>query len=308
MWRVVLALVVVESAAFAQEPTEASRLFEEGRTLAKDGNYAAACDRFAKSLQLDRASGTEVNLADCEEHIGHNAEAWRLFTDAAALSEKDRNDARAKLARDRAAALEPKLATVVIKLADPSAAELQVTVAGRVVAPAAEIRERVDAGPVEIVVTAPGRQRFVRNQQVAAGATAIVDTTSSNEASAPPTSEPATPGRARGRVHLAMGLGAGAVVTAIASLGFGALARSSYNDTINDPSQCMKTPMLQCTQAGLDHVHHAQSLADVGTAFGVVAVLLGAGAAVVYFTAPRETVVAPVATASGAGVTILGHF
>ncbi|HEU4616168.1 MAG TPA: hypothetical protein VFS15_28920, partial [Kofleriaceae bacterium] len=57
----------------AAPPKESTRLFEEGRALAKQGKYEQACATFSRSLELERAPGTLLNLADCHEHLGHLA-------------------------------------------------------------------------------------------------------------------------------------------------------------------------------------------------------------------------------------------
>src|SRR5262245_58569014 len=94
----VLVLALTATAA-AQGGGESAKLFEEGRALAKDGKWTEACDKFAKSLELDHASGTLVNFADCQEHLSHYAQAYRLFDEAALASDKEGNVERQKFAR-----------------------------------------------------------------------------------------------------------------------------------------------------------------------------------------------------------------
>src|SRR5512134_2148923 len=85
---VCIVIVVAASASVRAQPappetTDADRLFEEGRALAKEKRYSEACDRFDRSFKLDPTVGTELNLADCHEQLGHLTEALRLFSDAA---------------------------------------------------------------------------------------------------------------------------------------------------------------------------------------------------------------------------------
>jgi hypothetical protein len=56
-----LTLVLVAGVAFAQPSPQATKLFDEGRELAKQQKWADACDRFAQSLALDPAPGTKLN-------------------------------------------------------------------------------------------------------------------------------------------------------------------------------------------------------------------------------------------------------
>src|SRR5690349_10992929 len=121
MVRLLAIALVVGLGATAWADTESAQLFEEGRALAKDGKYEEACTKFARSLELDRAPGTLLNYGDCHEHLGHLAQAWRLFDEAMRLSEKENNTDRAKYARERAEAIVPKTGTVVVKLATPDA-------------------------------------------------------------------------------------------------------------------------------------------------------------------------------------------
>lgn len=57
------AITLVTGLLFARvaiaAPAEATRLFEEGRELAKQGRHAEACDRFTQSLALEPAPGTK---------------------------------------------------------------------------------------------------------------------------------------------------------------------------------------------------------------------------------------------------------
>ena len=81
--RIVLALAALcswsPSASAQTSPGDADALFAEGRRAAQAGDYDRACASFAASLALDRAAGTLLNLADCEERRGRLAEAQRLF-------------------------------------------------------------------------------------------------------------------------------------------------------------------------------------------------------------------------------------
>src|SRR5882672_5439773 len=140
MRRVIFAVVVLASSLVLAQPVPESppgggKLFDEGRELAKQGKYAEACDKFTQSYALDPAVGTELNLADCHEHLGHVAKAWHMFDDAAIQSEKTTNAARAKFARERADALIGKLATIVIPLGAGNVAGATVTINKQTVKP-----------------------------------------------------------------------------------------------------------------------------------------------------------------------------
>lgn len=313
---VVIVLAAASPALAQPDPKqEAAKLFEDGRTLAKDGKWEAACAVFQKSFALDPAIGTELNLGDCDEHLARNAEAWRHYDHAAAQSAGTDNTDRTKFARGRAAALAPKLGTIVIKLAAPQHPGLQVTIAGRSVPPAAEITEAVDPGTIEVQVTAPDRLPFTRKKPVAAGASVevIVDEPATMAPGTTTTSVPAPEAaaasgeRAHGRVVLACAVAGVGAVALVTSLGLGLKARGDYNSAVAD--HCMhQSGQLQCDQTGFQAVRDAGTLADIATGVGIVGLAaIGAGA-VLYLTAPREVVVTPTATASSAGLSLSGHF
>ncbi|MFO0567610.1 MAG: hypothetical protein U0263_18270 [Polyangiaceae bacterium] len=57
--------------AQGRDATAAEALFNAGRDAVKAGDYPTACAKFRESNRLDPAPGTVLNLADCEEHLGH---------------------------------------------------------------------------------------------------------------------------------------------------------------------------------------------------------------------------------------------
>jgi hypothetical protein len=108
----------VPNVAHADEGDDAAAraLFAEGRKLASSGDYAAACARFKDSYRLDPGMGTSFNLADCEEHLGRTASAWLRFLDVATATKAAGQPERERVARARAAALEPRLSRLVINV------------------------------------------------------------------------------------------------------------------------------------------------------------------------------------------------
>src|SRR5689334_8638295 len=118
------ALALAAPAAHAQsagDKATAEALFSDGRRLMAQSNYREACPKFEASLKLDPGVGAMLNLADCYEKNGQTASAWAEFREASsaarAAGSKDRED----LARQRAAALEPKLARLTIVITKPPA-------------------------------------------------------------------------------------------------------------------------------------------------------------------------------------------
>jgi len=135
---------------------EADRLFEDGRQLARSQRLDDACEQFERSDAIERTFGTALNLGDCAVRAGRVGRAWQLYDAAARIADRTGPAGRASFAREQAAALAPRLATVVVTIADPSVAGMTVRIGDRDVPPAAEIRTLVDPGEVEVVVSVSG--------------------------------------------------------------------------------------------------------------------------------------------------------
>jgi len=138
---------------------EAQTLFDEGRTLMKEGKFSEACPRLEKSQRLSPHGGTLLNVAACHERQGRIATAWVEFQQALTAARADGKDDRARLAQERIDVLQPRLPWIQIDVADPAARdELTVALDDGTVPPAAWGKEMpIDPGTHRIVATAPGR-------------------------------------------------------------------------------------------------------------------------------------------------------
>jgi hypothetical protein len=332
MIRIVVVLVLLGVAgARADNAGEATKLFEEGRALLEQKKYDEACAKFARSSELDRKPGTQLNLGECAERTGQLRRAWLLFDDAAREYERIRKvaDARlvedpssadaardiqvasagARFARERADALSPRLAKVIVRLAGVRAEGLAIRIGDRAVPPATEIIELLDAGTIAIAVTAPGRESYTTTARAESGKQVVVEVpelriTGKVDASPDPATEPA---RRKSRVWLALGLGAGGVLALATTAAVGLSARSQYNTAAK---QCTRDgDQLVCPPGPHADITSAGRKADIATVAGIAGGLLAAGAVVVYFTAPYERVsVTPLASPSGVGMSVSGRF
>jgi hypothetical protein len=154
-----MTVLVSVSSAIAQpsntpEPPSASTLFDEGRQLLDAGHPAEACAKFTLALQLEPEDlGVMLNLGLCNEQLDRLATALKWFRRAQLLaSERARPDTEAA-AKDKAAALVGKLATLAISAA-PDAA---VTVDNNRIETIDLGRVEVDAGHHVIEATAKGQ-------------------------------------------------------------------------------------------------------------------------------------------------------
>lgn len=274
--------------------SRAAALFEEGRALGKAGQWAEACDRFADSFELVPAVGTQLNFADCLEREGKLRRAWQLFDEAAAESERSGPELRSKFARDRADALQQQLGLVVVKLAEPDAAGLQVAIDGRKIKPAARIRELVEPGAVTVVVKAPDRTTFQRTVRVKRGDKTTVEV--------PLLAGGTGRERRRGWVYTAgvfalagTGLLGYGVVASVESIGH-------YNSVSRTCASITSCP--EYNEAG-----EASGRAALAGLSGLSLVVVGA---VIYAVAPKHpasrVTVSPTASARGAGIGVFGRF
>lgn len=300
----IVGLLLASTGIALAQSADGAKLFDEGRALAKDGNYSEACDKFARSLELDPAPGTKLNFGDCHEHLGHLAQAYRLFIEVAE-ADKTANPERAKFAQSRADAVAPKLGTVVVKLAAPDAAGTSVTVAGRIVPVAGEIRELVDPGDVTVEVKVPNAAPFSRTAAARAGATVVVDVPAPSLHIEPATQS--TTVRRHTNVVIAYAMGGAGIASLTGGILLGLAGRSKYNAQF-DNHNCVAGSPPQCNPDGYQAQGNAITLANVGTVFGIAGLAMIAGGAVVFLTAPRDLVITPTASAQSAGVTVGGTF
>jgi PEGA domain len=100
----------------------ATDLFQRGRKALLAGAYAEACPLLEESQRLDPAGGTLLNLALCHEQIGRTASAWSEFHDALAQARRERREDRAQYAAQHIAALDTRLARLLIELSPEAAA------------------------------------------------------------------------------------------------------------------------------------------------------------------------------------------
>jgi hypothetical protein len=323
--------LAVTTPARAQGPdakAAAQALFEQGRSLVEQGQYAEACPKFAESLRLDRGIGTMLWLADCYESNGQTASAWAFFKEGAAAAALA-HDSREKVARQRIAKLESKLTTVAI-LVPPEAALSGLDVRRDGIAVSADewaIGVPVDPGIHTISATAPDRKPWTTNVELApkpglvsvtvpvlepaaaeaspAGAPAAAGSPGEGSSVA---STPVSDGR-NGSTQRTIGLVAGGVGLVSLGLGvyFGLAAKSSY-DSSNADGHCANN---QCDSQGLSDRSTASTQATVATLLIGVGVAAVAGGAVLYFTAPRartsaSLAVSPMPASGGGGMLLTG--
>ena len=263
----------------ARDPAAAEELFRQGRAASQKKDFTTACAKFRESNRLDPAVGTVFNIADCEEKLGRLATSWTLFQEVVQRLPND--DDRRTIASERARALEARVPTLTIHLAQTDRTDVVVRRDGVVLGAASlETALPVDPGEHTVVVEAPGTQSELFTSQVGAGEHAslnvklgtISTTTELNTDAARPLSAPAAhPSHAA--AYVAGGVGVAGVVTGVVA----GLIVLNKKSTVS--SECDNKV---CSRAGIDAVHSGKTFGII-TTVGFVAGALGLGSATYLF-------------------------
>jgi len=253
-----------------------------------NGNYAAACEKFAASQKHDPALGTSLNLADCYEKSGRTASAWAEFRDAAAAAHRGGQKEREQVARARADALERQLARLTLTEKAPhpdqgisrDGASVGRGVLGTAVP--------LDPGPHVVEVVAAGRKKWSKSIDVKPGAQIVVElpelekesTAAVQSGAAPDSASSSKSGNTQRIAAVAVG-SVGIVGIAVGSI-FGLKAIANWDDV---KSHCRNYPN-DCDGEGMslqDSASSAATLSNIAFAVGAAGI---AGGAILWFTAP----------------------
>jgi hypothetical protein len=319
--------------AKAMETARAIQLFDEAEKLMASGQAAAACSKFAESHRRDPQLGTLLHLADCHEKIGKTASAYAGYKEAAEIAARRNatgdNERREQVARARAAALEPKLSNVVLRIAREDIAGLEVRRDGEPLARGAwGSAIPVDPGKYTFIARAPGKKPWTQTIEVPAdgakvelaippladdAAPSAADPTYATSLDrATSTADPSAPGATQRTVgYLLAGAG---VVAAGVGVAFGLRGRAQIEE--RDDIDC---PANLCTAEQGQLIERLQ--ADASTSATVFNVAFPAGAAALLggvalvLTAPSRPTrsaalpqVVPWAGMNWAGASVSGHW
>jgi hypothetical protein len=161
-----LGLLLSISGVARADSAAAEVLFREARSLLAKGRTEEACDKFDESQRLDPSSGTLLNLARCHALLGRTASAWAEFLEAERLAAAQRRPERAQEARRQAAALEPKLSRLVIRVSELLPAMTIQRNSEKLAPSALGVSLPVDPGSYVIRVAAPGYLSWTSTVQV----------------------------------------------------------------------------------------------------------------------------------------------
>jgi len=297
----------------------ARELFRQGTEDADAGRYLQGLEKFKKVATIKETAAVRFNIARCEESLEKTAAALADFEIAEREASGDpKGDEVAKLARDRAEALRPKVPRLEISAPTPVPAGFTVLLDGsRIAAGTLGVSLPVDPGPHVVEATAVGRDPFRAQVSLGAGeaktvAIALRAGSSGDPLSNTPPGDPETPSsgastrRTLGFVSIgaAGALGAGAVIFLIL-----------HNNAVSDIQTLCPTSPCANTNAGQVATHQSAANTDqnlsvgftigagAAAALGLVLVLTAGSSSPRAATAPRALVL-PGAPGSPAGLSL----
>jgi hypothetical protein len=171
---VFVATLALVSPASAQSPADvalARQLFNEGLELSKAGKWEDAREKLARSLALKRAAITLYTLGVAEMKSGHPVAALEHLHAFVALPREPGTERFVEPAKKAIADMEARVGRVTIAVTPAGASDLEVTVDGVTVPPAALDHARiVDPGDHVIAAKAPGYRPAEQRVSVAPSA------------------------------------------------------------------------------------------------------------------------------------------
>lgn len=264
-----------------QRDAAAQALYQQAIDEMSANQYASACRKLEEVTRLvPEGVGAKLTLAQCYEDQGRLASAWAQYALVAEVAAKAGQGDRARRATAKVNELGPKLATLAVEVPDEVRALPGLTVErdglslgeGQWGTPIP-----VDAGPHEVIATAPGRKAWKQRAEVAANGAQVVVRVGPLKVNATPPSE--RPWQRPVGIG-AMGLGGvGVVVGAV----LGGLAISKNGES-ND-GHC--NAENRCDPEGIELRKAALSRATASTTLIAVGGVLLVGGVVLFATAPR---------------------
>jgi hypothetical protein len=253
----VLAFAMPElAAAQSSDAALAETLYQQGRTLMDQKKYDEACPKFAESHRLEPATGTLLNLASCNEARGKLATAWSQFNDAVIAARRDQREDRVQFARERIAAIEPKLSRITINVPAATDVEgLEVRMDGVLIGKAAwGVPVPTDRGKHKLEVMAPNKQPWSESIDIAEAEQktvlipALADAPKAPETTEDPARLPTTTPTDRGvterPIPTSVWIAGGATVLLAAGAGVSGLLyvdkKGKYDDLNGDPASTVK--------------------------------------------------------------------
>ncbi len=271
----------IPARAFADDVKSADDKFAAASKLREQGKNEAACAMFQASLALNpNAIGTILNVARCAEEANHVATAIHYFSDAQSRAREQGLGPQLAAAEDHLAKLTPRASHLALAFFEALTPDAKVIVQDRVVELSATSDVLVDAGPVKIVVSEPGRVSYT---------TTITVAESAHQALAVPAlGFPVTVRNTRRTVGKILVGAAG--VTFATSVVVGAIGHSRWSDATKNCLKDAMTGALSCPQADYNNARSGLTLGNVGTGFAVASGIIVVAGAALWLLSPNPAI------------------
>lgn len=286
--------LAIAAPAGAQSPEDraaAQKMFDDAKPLMEAGQFAQACSLLEESQKLDPGMAAAFRLGECYEKAGRLASAWTTFVEVADAARNAAMTDRERVARERAAALKPRLSYLSIKVPEAVAATPGLTIQrdgttiGRAQWGGAV---PVDSGNHRILAEAPGKTTWSGDVEVKGeGANVEVNIHALVDAAAPPrvgVAPPPGPGEAGSSGGTQRTLGIILAGVGVAGVGAGVivglLAKSKYDDSAD---HCVEN---YCTPEGITIRESARDQGTAATVVFAVGAAAAVGGGILWLTAP----------------------
>ncbi|MCC6522356.1 MAG: tetratricopeptide repeat protein [Polyangiaceae bacterium] len=290
-----VALSGLAGSARADDAALADTLWQAGRDLFAQKDYAGACPKFEASLKLDRQLGTLLNLAECNGNLGRLATAQGQWREGIEWAKKNlaadpldkKSTERLNYASDHLKELEPRVPKLLLVVRNPVSG-VGVVRDGAVVDPELYgLPQPLDPATYKLAV--------VRGKQVLAEHTVTIVPGKSERleldvgaivAAAPPPEDPDQPGEPPSSAQRIAGIAvtatSGAAVLVAGGLELGAIVKKGQAD--RDDGCVNKF----CSPQGLEAANAAKRFAEAGQWLGIAGLLGTAVGLTVWLTAPSS--------------------
>ena len=300
-------LLLGATVAGANDRSDAERLYDEGHALAEAGKPLEACAKFEQSLAKDpRQVGVLMNLALCSERSGKIATALALYQEAFDRASEaglagTRDKASSEIAR-----LMANVPQLMIAHAAPPLPGERLVIDDAVIANDRTTLS-LDPGRHAVVVTAPGRLPFETTIKLDLGGRTklvvpVLEAPRATVVVAPSARRPI------GKVMMAGGASALAV-----AVGLAIYAHHDYRGLFGGSTpHCGVHPSVNgepvCDAFGVAQADHDRRLANGSLITGAVGIAIALAGVALWWPASSDPHVAPMATASGGGLSVVGSF
>lgn len=294
--------VAADDTVSSEDRAAAQVLFDEGRDLADADDWKGACKKFQESMRIHEATGTQLNLARCYEKIGKLASAWINWLEAYQRAKGAGQDKRAKIAKERADALDGRISFITVRVQEPVDGLVVKRDGVKLGSAQWDTKLPIDGGTHRIRATADGYRKWQQKVKIKKEGSHVVVRVPRLEkleeqppAQKPgPSPDPEPPlddpsdasegGGVNGQIVAGIVFSALAAVGAGLGIGFGVAAMNANDDSL---THCPDRPD-RCTRDGVDLRVNAFTFSYISTSGFIGAGAAAVTAIVLFATAPGD--------------------